>query len=659
LKPVRAFVGHSFTPDDAVLVAPFLKYLTAISEMHPSFSWEHAERAEPMVIDEKVLRLFADKTLFIAICTRKERVISPDALGQSFFLPNRFIAVQAAFAWKTSDWIIQEIGLAIGLGLPVILLVEDGVRSPGGLQGNLECIAFSRSSPERSFPKLAEMIATLSPRSKALQESTEAPAVAASQGRLETEAPLPENAWANPSPTWSRRQFDFAFISFVAIADEVNAKRISDAFLASDIGGDAESRQTWVADCEWARIALDKGGKLQRLVTLAAEHPANSGVGETLGRGFLHYGEYSKSADAFEQAAVNATDARHVIRLLKESALAAQKGGDGARALKMTDRMRQLAQEAATGYESILEAERMLAELRKEDDVQIATLERLLEISPDDAEKRFALAYKYSELERNDLAALHYSRIPLGERTGVTWNNFAVSLDRLGMPGKAVTSYRRAEELGETLAMSNLANKLTEFGFLCEARAILEAAIAVKDHHKNVDSSLNRLKDLPEDESRKEAEVIEQAKPISDFYRAFGEALMRPLPAVLADTWRGPDCPLEFNVEDGRLVARGQYERAQGGLLLAMMSHEGFAGKTDAAPLRFRVEYVATARGSALVGQVKRFREGEVLKGAAATFLAQEEAPQILMVVSADGRLIRVLERSKNTSQRTYEFKAA
>jgi len=35
-----------------------------------------------------------------------------------------FAADAHAFEWKTSDWIIQEIGLAIGLGLPVIIRLD-------------------------------------------------------------------------------------------------------------------------------------------------------------------------------------------------------------------------------------------------------------------------------------------------------------------------------------------------------------------------------------------------------------------------------------------------------------------------------------------------------------------------------------------------------
>ncbi len=658
MKPVRAFVGHSFTPDDAGLVDAFLRYLTAISEMHPSFTWQHAERAEPRVIDEKVLGLFSDKTLFIAICTRKERVISSSALQPAFLRPGRLIADEDAFDWKTSDWIIQEIGLAIGLGLPVVLLVEDGVRSPGGLQGNLEYIVFTRNAPEKTFPKLLEMIGTLSPRTEAIQEAREAPETSTSAETEKPEAPPHDETWATPSRSWSRRNYELAFMRFVATGDESDAESISESFLASSIGGSEESRRSWSAYCEWIRIALDKGGRLQRLVSLAKESPANADVVEKLARAFWHYDEYSKAAEVFEQAAGIAKDAHYVIRLLKEAALAAQKAGDGARAVSSVDRMRQIAAAEGVGQENILEAERALGELRKEDDVQLAALERLLELSPEDADKRFAVAYKYSETERDDLAALHYTRIPSAERTGVVWNNLAVSLDRLEMPWKSVAAYRKAEELGETLAMSNLSNKLMGAGFVTEAQAICEAAIAIKDHHKNVDASLSRLKELPEEENKKESDAFERAKPIADFYREFGSGFTRPSPSALAKQWRGPDCALAIRVEAGRLTARGTYERAQSGLAAALMSIEGVAGRPEAAPLRFQVEYVAAARGSAFIGTVERNQVGEALKRAASMLLTQEAGSTVMMVVSVDGRSIRVLERSKNSAPRIYTLGA-
>ncbi len=130
MEPINAFVGHSFADEDADVVGTILKYLSSITEVHPNFRWEHAESPEPKVVDAKVLARFADKNLFIGICTQRERVVQDNELTPPWYPRDSLAGKAAAFEWKTSDWIIQEIGLAIGRGLSVILLVENGIRSP-------------------------------------------------------------------------------------------------------------------------------------------------------------------------------------------------------------------------------------------------------------------------------------------------------------------------------------------------------------------------------------------------------------------------------------------------------------------------------------------------------------------------------------------------
>ena len=51
---INAFVAHSFTDDDDVIVGKFLKYLDQLSKAELNFSYVHAEAAEPKVLAEKV-----------------------------------------------------------------------------------------------------------------------------------------------------------------------------------------------------------------------------------------------------------------------------------------------------------------------------------------------------------------------------------------------------------------------------------------------------------------------------------------------------------------------------------------------------------------------------------------------------------------------------
>jgi hypothetical protein len=97
-----------------------------------------------------------------------------------------------------------------------------------------------------------------------------------------------------------------------------------------------------------------------------------------------------------------------------------------------------------------------LSEIGNDKDLSIPILERILEITPDDNSTRFSLAYKYSD-RNNDLSLFHYLRIPEHERKSMAWNNLGVVFRQLDLPAKSVEAYRKAEEMGGTLAMSNIA----------------------------------------------------------------------------------------------------------------------------------------------------------------------------------------------------------
>ena len=142
---IRAFVGHSFTDDDEEVVRRFLTYFEQLSKLDIDFSWDHAEAAEPKLLAAKVMSLLSDKNVFVGICTKKERVIPGASLTRALFRPSILQAQTIEFAWKTSDWIIQEIGLAKGLillyfGLLILTLCARHWCAPQarGVNFNLE-----------------------------------------------------------------------------------------------------------------------------------------------------------------------------------------------------------------------------------------------------------------------------------------------------------------------------------------------------------------------------------------------------------------------------------------------------------------------------------------------------------------------------------------
>jgi hypothetical protein len=112
----------------------------------------------------------------------------------------------------------------------------------------------------------------------------------------------------------------------------------------------------------------------------------------------------------------------------------------------------------------------------------------------------------------------HYEKIPFAQLDASTWNNLGTSYQSFGLPGLSVSAYRSAANQGETLTMSNLAEKLMSAGFLDEAHDELLRVRAVDNVHKNVAKSQERLASIrTADEENKESKLDghTRTKPVS------------------------------------------------------------------------------------------------------------------------------------------------
>jgi hypothetical protein len=96
---------------------------------------------------------------------------------------------------------------AIGRSLQLVLLVEEGVRKPGGLQGDVEYIPFESRAPEKSFTRIAEMITALGLNSDVPQTGQIATTTSSAipvQRETDNESSL------TPTPDWKDDDYDFA-----------------------------------------------------------------------------------------------------------------------------------------------------------------------------------------------------------------------------------------------------------------------------------------------------------------------------------------------------------------------------------------------------------------------------------------------------------------
>ncbi len=335
---------------------------------------------------------------------------------------------------------------------------------------------------------------------------------------------------------------------------------------------------------------------------------------------------------------------------LGQAAVQYSKSGDVAKASQLVADIKTLLEKGADAEADLTRTLKLIAEQQKDEELQLVMLEHEVEDNPTDTQKRFALAYKYSETENQDMALYHYLKIPVPQRDPTTWNNIGVSYGDFRLPVKGVRAFKRAADAGETLAMSNLGNKLLNAGFFDEAKVECKKALAIQDYHKNVATLLNRLKEAPDEDETKLKEALEKVKGKADFLRDLGAKALLPTPQKIHSNWMAPEGKIEARLTDGALKIFGSYERPANSFAGILSGNLGI----PMAPTSHKIEYTGQMRGKMFVGNVSRTGDGY---GAAASLLSSM-GTKTLMYLTEDETEFRVIENYQSQSPTFYVLKA-
>jgi hypothetical protein len=144
-----AFIGHSFSDDDASLIADFKTLMEKLG-----LECGSGERPEGRSVSEKIKDRIRRSDVFVGFFTRREKMVARDE-------------------WTSSPWVIEEKGMAIDLGKPLLLFVEDGVKQIGGLQGDYEYVSFSRDKLHKAYLKTVDYVFSLTSIEGSPQASTD------------------------------------------------------------------------------------------------------------------------------------------------------------------------------------------------------------------------------------------------------------------------------------------------------------------------------------------------------------------------------------------------------------------------------------------------------------------------------------------------------
>lgn len=254
----------------------------------------------------------------------------------------------------------------------------------------------------------------------------------------------------------------------------------------------------------------------------------------------------------------------------------------------------------------------------------------------------------------NDLALLHYLDIPPVERSSFAWNNLGVEYEKFKLSGKSIGAYRRAESLQNTLAMSNIAYGYIDAGFLPEAEEICKKAMSFDDYDNRVNEAISRAKNVPDEEARKEDEVLERARPISHFFANYGHALLYPNCQIDGSTWDGPLCRLNIAIEEEHFTASGEYEKEFERNTLA----KAFANVTGVQQpkKRYAVSYEGRVIGRAVIGTL-HIQEQNGTSGPTSLLGKYTKDSDVLLIISASTEEIVVYERQAETGKQIYKLR--
>lgn len=605
MAKISAFVGHSFLPEDEAVVRKFTDFFDQIAKSH-DFDWVHATEPRPDDVASKVLDLIEGRNLFIGICTPNERVAKANHFT-SVLLGNQLKIQKEDLQSKTSDWIIQEIGLAIGRRMKIIILLQGDVRKPGSLQGNIEYISFDRNAIEKSFSNILAMITSLQGSSVSAVRASETSSVSTASGE-DHEEELDHNI-EEPNESWDELKFDFEYFKAVILKEPERAKVISEAWLGR-VGSDPEASAIWEASCLLIKTQHTNENHLSVLVSIADKYPKNVKIQKSLARAYEHFEDYERARERLQVSLVDSKDNAEKRGTLTALATVCQKLGDTNGVESAVSEMSALIESSNDEKDFLSTLEELAAWHCDNKMLKLAMKERELEIDPSDTQKRFQLAYAHSQNDNNSLTMYHYEKIPRAQRDPATWNNLGAIYQTFSLPGMSVSALQTAAKEGETLAMSNLAEKLISAGFLKEAQMELLCAKDINNAHKNVAKAQVRLDSIPSEEEENKAMKLEGASELSQFLSEVGHCTWQPMPSELGGTWIDEEVSLVVSKEKDRFTAKGSYQKNQTVNALAA----AIAGTSEKSVDTFDVTVSGRLIGSVLVGEYTTERRRNPLK---------------------------------------------
>lgn len=638
MAKISAFVAHSFEDEDKMLIDKFLRYLYSFRRL--GFEWEDAEEAESEGLANKVKAKMEGKNAFVGIFTKKYPVDRWFKTRQN--LLNILIKVVPCILkpkslfrkikYCASSWIFQESGYAICKKTRLLFLVEKGIIDIGGLQGDLEYVYFLREAPEECFVKIGEII------NKWIAEEFE------ELEKPTTLVELPKKSEKKPKVKKKDPLYDI-FITILVDKDIEKAEKLITKYMdgIKDPYERIESRAKFLSS------EIEVGlGKIEDLIKLSKENPKHPEPIALIGFQYGELGEFIEAGEFFLKAAEKeSNDIEKIKRICSASEnFGKARNYDKAFEIIINElKCPDLEDECKFKLYGTMAS---IFEMKKDSDLQICFMEKALEINPFDDSLRFNLAYRYSEIGKEELALYHYKKVVSRNPSPSSWNNLGVSYANCNLNGKSIAAYKESKNLNETLAMANMAFRYIEAGFFEDAREILDEAVKIENYHPNIGEAKAKLEKLINEEKDKEKQILESYEPYGSFYRSYSKAFVDKEigEGVLNGRWKTKHGEVEIKQTTNNFQGHGKYEEVDK-LTTAVLGEKGKVYK------KYRmIKLTGSITGRCVKYELKieEFSDIDMDKG------KKESTFTGLLIIDKDYNLIKALEKDSAGKETFYDL---
>jgi len=597
--PITAFVSHSYRDYDKEIVDSLLNYLDTIKDAISEFSYRTAKRSQPVEVHDKVNSIFSECNMLIALCLKQEAVIEESFLKSLLFVKNRRLLDISNIEYKTSDWIIQEIGFAIGKDMPIILLLENGLRPPGQMQGNLEYIAFDRNNISGCFDRLLQMISSKNQEYFPIQTNA---LVTSTQSFSDSSSKQSSDTFLIDEDTDSSYNYnDFTLAEYKEalryshiVNDQSRISEIVSSFNLSEISLRENDKIDFQAFNLFLHATKDQTA-ISNLLEMHKSYPNHFEINAYLGFINERLSEHYLAAVCFEKAASNTIIPLQKIKyygLAAVNYLKSDKPDIGSNLLEES-RSFVLADDENESFVKFLHSVSKFALERKSNDIYVSLCEQILFHSPYDVETRFELAHKYYELNLYELSYYHYNKLLFNQPWDSTLNNIGLVAQELGLSSLSVKFFKEAIKDDYTLSMSNLANQLIQGGFLEEAREYCDEAIKNTDCHQNIYETLRNLSDKEKKDESNEKSHLQRAEEHKKIFLIISNQFLAQPMKNQTGRWDFTKYVLDIQVEYPKFEGFASYEESP--LMSLYFSSSGASKRT-----RYTVSYKGEVSGCAI-----------------------------------------------------------